>query len=83
LIAQGKSNAVTLGQWMKIRIIARGSTFAVYLNDQPLSYFVNDLHPMGAISFFAGNGMGISAGDIQVEFDNVKFWNLANVPGLP
>jgi len=83
LIAQGKSNAVTLGQWMKIRIIARGSTFAVYLNDQPLSYFVNDLHPMGVISFFAGNGTGISAGDIQVEFDNVKFWNLENVPGLP
>jgi len=82
-IAQGKSNAVTLEQWMKIRIIARGSTFAVYLNDQPLSYFVNDLHPMGTTSFFAGNGTGISAGDIQVEFDNVKFWNLANVPGLP
>ena len=83
LIAQGKSNAITLGQWMKIRIIARGNTFAVYLNDQPLSYFFNDFHPMGTISFFAGNGTGISAGDIQVEFDNVKFWNLENVPGLP
>jgi len=82
-IGEETTDAIALGKWAKIMIIARGSAFAVYLNDQPLFYFVNDLHPKGRLYFSAGNGAGTSAGDIDVQFDNVKFWNLANVPGLP
>ncbi|MEK7328935.1 MAG: hypothetical protein AAB217_27130 [Chloroflexota bacterium] len=52
---------------------------AVYLNGTPVAYFED------ADFDTSGNTMlGCqSLGQAVCEFDNVKFWNLANVPGLP
>ena len=70
----------SMGQWMKIVVIARGNQFAVFINDQPISYFVDDTIPDGQNKLGAGSPGG---GKADVKFDNVKFWNLDNVPGLP
>lgn len=80
-LAQGSApDVVAIGQWMKVVIIARGSQFAVFVNDQPIAYFVDDTIPDGQNALNAGGGGG---GRADVKFDNVKFWNLENVPGLP
>ena len=63
----------------RIRVIARGSQFAVYINDTPVFYLRDDLYPNGEIDFSLSAGTG----PLTVEFDNVKLWNLDNVPGLP
>jgi len=65
---------------MKVVIIARGSQFAVFVNDQPIDYFVDDSIPDGQNKLGAG---GPGGGRADVKFDNVKFWNLENVSGLP
>lgn len=70
---------VSMGQWMKIVVVARGNQFAVFINDQPIAYFVDDTIPDGQNKLGAGGG----GGRADVKFDNVKFWNLENVPGLP
>jgi predicted Ser/Thr protein kinase len=80
-LAQGSApDVVAMGQWMKVVIIARGSQFAVFVNDQPIDYFVDDTIPDGQNALSASGGGG---GRADVKFDNVKFWNLENVPGLP
>jgi hypothetical protein len=80
-LAQGSApDVVAMGQWMKVVIIARGSQFAVFVNDQPIDYFVDDTIPDGQNALSASGGGG---GRADVKFDNVKFWNLNNVPGLP
>ncbi len=80
-LAQGSApDVVAMGQWMKVVIIARGSQFAVLVNDQPIAYFVDDTIPDGQNALNAG---GPGGGRADVKFDNVKFWNLENVPGLP
>lgn len=78
-LCQGQSDAVALGTWMKIIIIARGDRFAIYLNDQPLCYFMADDKPKGSIAL----GVGLTTGSAEVQFDNLKYWNLAKIPGLP
>jgi hypothetical protein len=70
---------VSMGQWMKVVVVARGNQFAVFINDQPIAYFVDDTIPDGQNKLGAGGG----GGRAEVKFDNVKFWNLENVPGLP
>ena len=63
----------------RIRVIGLGNQFAVYINQTPVFYLQNDLYTNGAIDF----NLSAGTGPIAVEFDNVKLWNLDNVPGLP
>lgn len=80
-LAQGTGSTFAIGKTDQVRIIARGKQFAVYLNGQPIAYFEDATFPE------AGNLMPTFAGEsgksVQGEFDNFKFWNLDNVPGLP
>jgi len=68
-----------IGEANHIRIIARGPRFAFYLNDVLLAYFeeshLDAVHQIG----FRCNALP----EMVCEFDNVKFWNLDDVPGLP
>jgi len=63
-----------------LQIIARGSQFAVLLNGVPL-IFTNDPHPdghdSGKVFMQICNG-----GDepMRVQFDNLKIWDLSNIP---
>lgn len=61
-------------------IVARGSRFAIYLNDAPLTYVLDaELEGGdGGCRFFFG---GPSA--VTVSLDAVKIWNLETTPGLP
>lgn len=77
--ANGNSDSVRLDQWFTVIIIGRDDRFAVILNDRPLYYFEDSQRPAGRVVL----GMNIFSGDAIAEFDNVKYWNLANVPGLP
>ncbi len=78
-LANGRGNMSPFGEMTRIMIIARGARAAVYLNDSPAAYFEDaDFDTSG------GTGLGCqSLGQAVCEFDNVKFWNLVNVPGLP
>jgi len=60
-------------------IIAKGPEVAVYVNNKPLTYFRDDSLSSGVIRI----GMNPLVPNTEVEFDNVRFWNLDNVPGLP
>jgi len=62
-----------------IMIVARGPRAAIYLNDMPVAYLEDaDFDTSGGTGLFCQSlGQGVC------EFDNVKFWNLNNVPGLP
>jgi hypothetical protein len=78
-VASGNSDVIALNEWFTVTIIGRGSRFAVLLNDQSLYYFEDSRRPIGKVVL----GMNIFTGDATAEFDNVKYWDLANVPGLP
>lgn len=77
--ANGNSDAVRIGEWFTVTIIGRGSHFAALINDQPLGEFEDVTRPIGRVVL----GMNIFSGDAIAEFDNVKYWDLDNVPGLP
>jgi len=77
--ADGNSDSVRLGEWFTVLIIGRGSHFAIFLEDQPLYFFEDSQRPIGRVVL----GMNIFSGDATAEFDNVKYWNLDNVQGLP
>ncbi|KAA0258723.1 MAG: hypothetical protein EDM79_19670, partial [Chloroflexi bacterium] len=78
-IAAGNSDAVALNKWFTVTIIGRDSRFAVLLNGRSLFYFEDSKRPIGRTVL----GMNIFTGDATAEFDNVKYWNLDNVQGLP
>lgn len=78
-IAAGNSDAVALNKWFTVTIIGRDSRFAVLLNGRTLFYFEDSKRPIGRTVL----GMNIFTGDATAEFDNVKYWNLDNVQGLP
>jgi hypothetical protein len=72
-LASGHGNVSPLGQVTKVTIIAKGEQYAVYLNDVPVNYTEDaDLNVPGGISL----GCNSSFED-QVEWDNLKVWNLA------
>jgi hypothetical protein len=80
-LANGSGNVSPIGEMTRIMIVAQGSRVAIYLNGVPVAYLENaDFDRLGA------TGIGLfceSTTEGVCEFDNVKFWNLANVPGLP
>jgi hypothetical protein len=77
---KGYDNVLPRGQSNHIVIIGKGNQFAVYLNGKPTAYFEDSTFSN------AGNLMptfGSESGQpVKGELDNVKYWNLDNVPGL-
>jgi hypothetical protein len=68
-----------LGKTMHITIITRGSWFALYINQIPVT-FINNSHLDNAGK---NNFNCVSFSPAECEFDNVKFWNLTGMAGLP
>jgi hypothetical protein len=78
-LANGSGNVSPFGETTRITIVARGPRAAIYLNDTPAAYFEDaDFDTSGGTGLFCQ-----SVGQAVCEFDNVKFWNLNNAPGLP
>ncbi|MEW6232010.1 MAG: protein kinase [Chloroflexota bacterium] len=80
-ISGGRDNLLPPGKANRITIIARESRFAVYLNGKPTAYFED-------ANFLEAGGLMLHLGvspeePAEGEFDNVKFWNLDKMPGLP
>ncbi len=57
-------------------LIGKGSEFAVFLNDRPFTYFRDDSRPDGRIKI----GLNPRTSNTEVEFDNVKFWDISDLP---
>jgi len=78
--AETSTDLVKPRQTNRIRIIALGPQIALYLNDQPVLMFHEEFVDHGRVILGIWNG---SSAPMQVNFDNVKFWSLENVPELP
>ena len=77
--ASGVGNVSPLGEITRIVVVTRGPRAAFYLNETPMAYFEDaDFDTAGMIMLWC-----MSPGQVVCEFDNVRFWNLDNVPGLP
>ena len=76
----GKDIAIgPVGMTMHTTIIVRGSQFAWYIGQTPMAFF-EDIHlDNSGETFFHCS----SISPAECEFDNIKYWNLANIPGLP
>jgi hypothetical protein len=78
-LANGSGDVSPFGETTRIIIVARGPRAAIYLNGTPAAYFEDaDFDTSGGTGLFCQ-----SLGQAVCEFDNVKFWNLNNVSGLP
>jgi dipeptidyl aminopeptidase/acylaminoacyl peptidase len=78
-LANGVGTVSPFGEATRIVIVAHGPRAAIYLNNAPVAYFEDaDFDTSGGTGLFCQ-----SLGQALCEFDNVRFWNLANVPGLP
>lgn len=79
---EGSGDVVSpIGETNHILIVARGPQLAIYLNDVPVAYVEDqelDVAHGKSLSFNCGGRP-----DMVCEFDNIKLWNLDNVPGLP
>jgi hypothetical protein len=86
LTQSGKSLAVRpVGETMQITTIIHDSRFAAYLDQTPVSLLYDANMYSGVIG---DNSRRIfihceSSYQAVCEFDNLKFWNLAQFPGLP
>ena len=78
--ASGTDNVlIPGGKFVQVTIIVRGSQYALYLDQIPVSYFKDsNLDNPGETYIHC-----ISISPAECEFDNIKYWNLANIPGLP
>ena len=67
-----------------ILMIVRGNQFAFYVNNIPV-YFFEDAHffTREAISFDANHHPMYDANYPQIALDNLKIWDLENIPDLP
>jgi hypothetical protein len=78
-LIEGSGNVSPVGEATRVMIVTRGAKSAIYLNDIPIAYIEDpDFDAPGKIMFFCS-----STTATVCEFDNVKFWNLVKVPGLP
>lgn len=75
VVAEGWSEEISLNRTTFVTIIAKGNRFAFYTNGKPLIY-VED-------SSFDGDWVDIGVwapnDPAEVDFDNVKFWDLDNL----
>jgi hypothetical protein len=60
-----------------LKLISAGDQFAIYLEDEPLAYFQDSglsgkENALGAFAAYSYN-------ELQVDIDNIKFWNLDEV----
>ena len=60
-----------------LKLISAGDQFAIYLEDEPLAYFQDSNltgkeNALGAFAAYSYN-------ELQVDIDNIKFWNLDEV----
>jgi hypothetical protein len=62
-------------------LISRGSRFAVYLNDIPVTY--GECAGGQNQPEFSLRAYSYGSGIALVEYDNLKIWNLDNIPDLP
>jgi serine/threonine protein kinase len=78
-IPYGVRNIVSpTGEMTRVVIVARGPQLAVYLNDVPLAYVRDQVLDVSHDTWFNCDGLP----NAVCEFDNVRAWNLENVPGL-
>ncbi len=61
----------------RIRIIAQGPQFAVYLNDQPVLTAREELFDQGRVNLAIWNAFSTPR---QVNFDNFKVWDISDLP---
>jgi hypothetical protein len=68
-----------LGQGVRSRVLIIGwnDRFAIFSNDQLLACF-QDPGPLTGNSHILG--VLTDSGPVQVDFDDVRFWNLEGVP---
>ena len=67
-------------------LISRGSRIAVYLNDIPVTFgeYASGESAGGQYKTdFSLRAWSDGSGTALVEYDNLKVWNLDNIPGLP
>jgi hypothetical protein len=75
---EGKGNVSPPGEATQVTIVARGPEVAIYLNGTPVFYAEDaDLDVAGRAYM-----MCHSLSETACEFDNVEFWDLANVPAV-
>jgi photosystem II stability/assembly factor-like uncharacterized protein len=81
-LAEGVENVLPVGEANRVTIIARENQIAVYLNGRLVAYVEDATIPVAGnlMPSFHSRTPNESA---QGEFDNFKYWNLDNVPGLP
>jgi hypothetical protein len=78
-LASGENAVSPVGETTYMTIITRGSRFALYLNQTAAGYFDNEKFDNAGQTFIHCT----SVSPAVCEFDNVKFWNLTDIPGLP
>jgi hypothetical protein len=78
-LASGTEQLNERGTPNRVLIVAYDSQFAIYLNDSPLTYFEDGQLTDGKIGTC---NFGFGPGLMTIAIDNVKAWNLDNVPGL-
>ncbi|MCI0779678.1 MAG: hypothetical protein J4N93_00160 [Chloroflexi bacterium] len=79
MFGKGVGEVSPLGQITRFLAVVRGDQGAIYLNGRPVVYVKDaDLDGRGWIEFHC-----LSDSEAVCEFDNVKFWDLANITGLP
>jgi len=72
-LVHGQVAGIAADEPSRVILIAKGAEFAFYLDGQPVAYFTDGAHTGD------GNVIGI-AGTGAVDFDNVRFWDLAAIP---
>jgi len=68
-----------IGEPTSVVIVVRGPQLAVYLSHVPVAYVRDQVLDLPHDTWFMCEGLP----DTVCEFDNVRVWNLDNVPGLP
>jgi len=78
ILNQG-SGGSPVGETTRYKLVVRGVEAVIYLNDDAILYLNDpDLDSSGLITFGC-----LTSIEAVCEFDNAKFWDLANVPDLP
>lgn len=76
----GTGDVSPLGEVTKVMVIVLDDRAALYLNDKPIAYYQDSDLDNSWVMFISCDSRGT---ETICEFDNVKFWSLKNVPGLP
>ena len=72
-VCAGVTSRTTVGQTRTVLFILREDEMAFYLDGQPVGYCQDDSPFFGG---YATLGVSSSTGNIEVDFDNIKFWDL-------